>query len=100
MALSIVAFLGYGPLSDGVRRNTLAVVEKLREMGIPVEYSEVRVPAIDLEEFEPFVKIDEKEVYMPSVKAQPERLVEYVLAFELVGSLLGFLPPPATATYS
>jgi len=97
VSITIVAFLGYGPLSEGVRRNTLMIVEKLREMGFHVDYSEVRVPALDIEEFEPFVKIDEKEVYIPSVSASPEKLVEYVLAYEAVVALLGFLPPPVHA---
>jgi hypothetical protein len=92
--MQVTVFLGYGPLSDGVRRNVLVLVEKLREMGFSVEYSEVRVPALDVEEFEPFVKIDEREVYIPSVSAPAEKLVEYVLAYEFVDSLLGFLPPP------
>ncbi len=95
MPRSIVAFLGYGPLSEGVRRNTLMVVERLREMGFDVEYLEVRVPAVDLLEFEPFVKIDEVEVYMPSISASPDRLVEQVLAYETLESLMGFLPPPS-----
>jgi hypothetical protein len=92
--MRVTAFLGYGPLSEGVRRNVRLLVEKLREMGFSVVYEEVRVPALDPEEFEPFVKIDEREVYIPSVSASPERLVEHVLAYEVVEALLGFIPPP------
>lgn len=98
MEIRVSAFLGYGPLSEGVRRNTLKLVEKLREMGFQVDYNEVRVPALDLEEFEPFVKIDEREVYIPSVNASAEKLVEYVLAYQAIETMLGFVPPPGLVT--
>ncbi len=95
MALTIVGFLGFGPLSHGVSRNLRAVVEKLREMGIVVDYTEVRLPLLDVEEFEPFALIDGREVYVPSVAVEPEKLVDYLLAAGIVG--LSPLPVPPVA---
>ena len=94
--LSVTGFYGFGPASAGLRRNVLALVDRLREMGIPVEYSEVTVPALDFEEFEPFVIVDGREVYIPSVSVDVDTLVEYFIAVEL-SQLSPILPLPPLA---
>lgn len=97
--MRITVFLGFGPASAGLERNVRRLVERLREMGLSVEYSVVRVPAVDFEddEFEPFVEIDGREVYLPSVSVDVDRLVDYVLAFEAAEVVMGLLPPPPLA---
>ncbi len=100
--MQITVFLGFGPASAGLERNVRRLVERLREMGLSVEYSVVRVPAVDFEddEFEPFVKIDGREVYLPSVSVDVDKLVDYVLAFEAAEALTGLLPPPPVGVFA
>ncbi|ALL01152.1 hypothetical protein Pyrde_1104 [Pyrodictium delaneyi] len=98
--LEITVIHGYGPISHGVRENARAVAELLRELGIPVDYTEVTIPALDIEDsFEPIVFVNNVEVYLPSVRADVEKLADYLLA--MVGGAAGVgvagfpLPPVA-----
>jgi len=89
----LIGFYGFGPASAVMRRNARMLVERLREIGIPVVYEEVTVPALDFEEFEPFVKMDDTEVYIPSVHVDIDKLVDYFISVELA-RLQPLLPAP------
>ena len=96
--LRIVGFYGYGPASAGVRRNTRLLVEGLRELGFIVEYSEVTVPAVDFDEFEPFVKVNGEEVYIPSVSVDQDTLIDYFLSTALMARVAPLPLPPAVTS--
>ncbi len=94
--LKFTVFIGYGPASSTIRRNTVKIVEALRELGFSVVYEEITVPALDFVDFEPFIKVNEEEVYIPSVNIDEERLLDYFINVELP-RILGvtvFLPLP------
>lgn len=101
MRFSITVFTGYGPASAWLRRNAELLVEALRELGLPAVLEEVRVPALDFEEFEPFAMMEGVEVHIPVVQVPLEKLVEYFIATELPhalgasAALLMPLPPSA-----
>ena len=81
--LKFTVFIGYGPASSTIRRNTVKIVDALRELGFGVVYEEVTVPALDFVDYEPFVKVNEEEVYIPSVNIDEERLLDYFINVEL-----------------
>jgi len=98
----LTVFLGYGPASTGLERNAKLLADMLRDMGISILYEEVRVPAIDFDGFEPFAKLDEEEVYIPSVAVKPEAMLDYILALRAAnsGGLLPLPPlPPQNSTW-
>ncbi|HIQ23596.1 MAG TPA: hypothetical protein EYH50_00935 [Pyrodictium delaneyi] len=98
--LEITVIHGYGPVSHGVRENARAVIDTLKDLGIFVDYTEVTVPALDIEDsFEPIVLVNNVEVYLPSIKTDPEKLADYLLAMAggVAGvGVAGFPLPPAS----
>ncbi|KSW12289.1 hypothetical protein CF15_05950 [Pyrodictium occultum] len=97
--LEIAVIHGFGPVSKGVRDNARLAVEALRELGLAVDYVEVPVPVLDSEGlFEPVVLANNVEVYIPSIKADPEKLADYILAVAGAAGVgvAGFPLPPVT----
>ena len=98
--VTLTVFTGYGPASSWVKRNASLLADALRELGIPVSVEEVRVPAVDFEEFEPFVLAGPgEEVHVPAVGVPVDRLVDYFVSVELprIIGWPGLLPlPPAS----
>ena len=98
--LHITLFLGFGPASSLMKRNAEVIASRLRELGIPVVVDEIRVPALDFEDFEPFAMVNGEETYIPSVSVDAEKLVDYFIATQLshsIGAVMLPLPPSQKA---
>ncbi len=95
--MEIVVFAGFGSLSYRIITNSKHIVEKVRSKGIPVTLAVVRIPALD-EDFEPFVKLGDEEIYIPALETNLDQIAEEIAT--KIAEKLGFTLVSGFPVYS